>query len=682
MTGPRDTLLHNLEAEKAVLGACLIRQAAVGEVAGTLGADDFFRQAHTAIWRAIRRLDDAGRTVDLLTIRDELARVELIDAVGGPAYVASLTDGVPRSTNVRAYAAIVSEYSGRRRLDKAVGRGASLSELSAIVAGLPDVSAGAPDADVVPWVMLDNAEDERIEPWRGLGLGLVAFEGAVVSVTASSKMGKSTATWADLAPFTQTQKVLAIVGASERGPLGWADYGRMIASVGGNPLNVAGMLPPESLGAIKRHMPDSGIGAVVVDSTASLMAGLGRNENSVDDVRRTIDELRGLGVAVVLVRHNVNAGTDSKLRDRDASRGAGSRDWRAAVDAEAELRRGDDGVSRLAWVGRDGCPVVTGFRLSKDSWPYRVEVLDLTDTDPEAGGDVGPSSDAEVDHMILDTLIGTEAGPWLMGDLERAIGEKLGVAKAGRGRWWKRFRGGVDRLYAAGKICADRDPSERVPGRRLKLWKPVENPTCSTCSTLDPDQVDQVSENTCATTCSGDVVPGEQVAQDFRAPERPVEEPMVEADHQRMSDNQTIHTEPADPWTCSKCFNLSRAVPCQHCGHEPDWAKAVGGARFRPLSAWRDGYSVTPEELVQMLVMLPEDWQTGRTPEEIEDVCSAFETLEMLMATPRLPVRRADWERWYEQGQPTDERGVPRLNGLAGVPTRIVAAMREAAVVH
>ena len=101
MTGPRDTLLHNLEAEKAVLGACLIRQAAVGEVAGTLGADDFFRQAHTAIWRAIRRLDDAGRTVDLLIIRDELARVELIDAVGGPAYVASLTDGVPKSTNVR-----------------------------------------------------------------------------------------------------------------------------------------------------------------------------------------------------------------------------------------------------------------------------------------------------------------------------------------------------------------------------------------------------------------------------------------------------------------------------------------------------------------------------------------------------------------------------------------------------
>ena len=507
MTGPRNTLLHNLEYEVAVLGACLIRPSNVPEVEHILSADDFYRAAHGEVWRAITRVHAAGRVVDLLTVRDELVRANTLDAVGGAAYLSGLTDGVPLSTNATAYAVLVSEYSGRRRLVKAVGRGASLSELSAIVAGLPDVSAGDPDADVVPWVMLDNAEEERIEPWRGLGLGLVAFEGAVVSITASSKMGKSTATWADLAPFTQTQKVLAIVGASERGPLGWADYGRMIASVGGNPLNVAGMLPPESLGAIKRHMPDSGIGAVVVDSTASLMAGLGRNENSVDDVRRTIDELRGLGVAVVLVRHNVNAGTDSKLRDRDASRGAGSRDWRAAVDAEAELRRGDDGVSRLAWVGRDGCPAFTGFKLDKSTWPYRVEVLDLTDTDPEAGGDVGPSSDAEVDHMILDTLIGTEAGPWLMGDLERAIGEKLGVAKAGRGRWWKRFRGGVDRLYAAGKICADRDPSKRTPGRRLSIWKSDLAPLAPGADQL----LAQAVEKSRSTTCSGDVVPGEQV---------------------------------------------------------------------------------------------------------------------------------------------------------------------------
>ena len=204
-----DALPHNLEAERAVLGACLIRQAAVGEVAGTLGADDFFRQAHADIWRAIRRLDDAGRAVDLVTIRDELARIDALDSVGGPAYVAALTDGVPRSTNVRAYAALVVESAAKRRLAIAVNRGASIAEIAAIVSRLTDGTGLEADDDSPPWAMLDVAEDDHVEPWRGIGRGLVAFEGAVVSITAASKQGKSTAAWADLAPFTREHKVLA-----------------------------------------------------------------------------------------------------------------------------------------------------------------------------------------------------------------------------------------------------------------------------------------------------------------------------------------------------------------------------------------------------------------------------------------------------------------------------------------
>ena len=180
-----DVLPHNLEAERAVLGACLIRQAAVGEVAGTLGADDFFRQAHADIWRAIRRLDDAGRTVDLVTIRGELDRVDVLDSAGGPAYVAALTDGVPRSTNVRAYAALVVESATKRRLAIAVNRGASIAEIAAIVSRLTDGAGLDADDDSPPWAMLDSADDARVEPWRGIGRGLVLFKGAVVSVTAA-----------------------------------------------------------------------------------------------------------------------------------------------------------------------------------------------------------------------------------------------------------------------------------------------------------------------------------------------------------------------------------------------------------------------------------------------------------------------------------------------------------------
>ena len=187
---------------------------------------------------------------------------------------------------------------------------------------------------------------------------------------------------------------------------------------------------------------------------------------------------------MVLIRHNVNAGTDSKLRDRDASRGAGSRDWRAAVDAEAELRRGDDGVSRLTWVGRDGCPAFTGFKLDKSAWPYSVEVLDLTETDLDGGsGDGDLASDGEADRIVIDALRDTTAeSPWVMGSLEEAVGAKLGRTGSKTGRWWKPFRAAVDRLYARGIIGADRDPSERKSGGRpYKLWK-LPPPSATTLS--------------------------------------------------------------------------------------------------------------------------------------------------------------------------------------------------------
>ena len=215
MTEPRDTLLHNLEAEKAVLGACLIRQAAVGEVAGTLGADDFFRQAHTAIWRAIRRLDDAGRTVDLLIIRDELARVELIDAVGGPAYVASLTDGVPRSTNVRAYAAIVVELAGKRRLKRALDRGSSMRELSALIERVPDGPEGHTADDRV-WDLFAAWKKSSDDTPPAVLVEGIAWEGRVTLLHARAGCGKSTLLAHAAAQVTRDGGAVIWIGASGR----------------------------------------------------------------------------------------------------------------------------------------------------------------------------------------------------------------------------------------------------------------------------------------------------------------------------------------------------------------------------------------------------------------------------------------------------------------------------------
>lgn len=107
------TLPHNLEAERAVLGAILLRNDALDAVE-LLQAPDFFRAAHQRIYASMLSIREERRTIDLVTIKEELRRSGDLDEVGGPAYIAALVDGVPRSTNVEFYAAIIIEHARRR----------------------------------------------------------------------------------------------------------------------------------------------------------------------------------------------------------------------------------------------------------------------------------------------------------------------------------------------------------------------------------------------------------------------------------------------------------------------------------------------------------------------------------------------------------------------------------------
>jgi replicative DNA helicase len=110
------TLPHNLEAEKCVLGAILIDNPSFNQAAEVIDAADFFRDAHRRIFEKMVGLSERSQPIDPVTLKDELTRSGEIEEVGGPAYVASLTDGVPRSANVEYYARIVKEKSTLRQL--------------------------------------------------------------------------------------------------------------------------------------------------------------------------------------------------------------------------------------------------------------------------------------------------------------------------------------------------------------------------------------------------------------------------------------------------------------------------------------------------------------------------------------------------------------------------------------
>ena len=115
-TAQQRTLPHNLEAERSVLGAILVHNDAFNMAAQVIDSGDFYRDAHRRIFDKMVQLNERNQAIDFVTLKEELARAGEIDEVGGPAYVASLADGVPRATNVEYYARIVKEKATLRNL--------------------------------------------------------------------------------------------------------------------------------------------------------------------------------------------------------------------------------------------------------------------------------------------------------------------------------------------------------------------------------------------------------------------------------------------------------------------------------------------------------------------------------------------------------------------------------------
>ena len=110
---------HNLDAEKAVLGALLTNGSNMGAVVDTvtsiLKSEDFYRDAHRIIYDAILEIVHANKTADFITVGEELDRRKRLDAVGGLAYITSLANESV-SYNVEEHAKIISEKAQLRRL--------------------------------------------------------------------------------------------------------------------------------------------------------------------------------------------------------------------------------------------------------------------------------------------------------------------------------------------------------------------------------------------------------------------------------------------------------------------------------------------------------------------------------------------------------------------------------------
>jgi len=139
------------EAERSILGAILLDNTLQNEALSTLKADHFFLDAHRRIYQRIADLSETNRPIDIVTLAEELLRYKELEAVGGAAYLASLTDGVPRRSSLEHYVRIVR--------DKAMLRSLIHASNSVIAQALEQTNSAAEVIDAAESSLFNIAEE-------------------------------------------------------------------------------------------------------------------------------------------------------------------------------------------------------------------------------------------------------------------------------------------------------------------------------------------------------------------------------------------------------------------------------------------------------------------------------------------------------------------------------------------
>ena len=339
------TLPHSLDAERSVIGAVLLNPSVLADAMAVLGPEDFFRQANGDIWRAICGLDSEGTPADGLTVKERLARDGKLESVGGMAYVASLLDGVPRSTNVEHYARIVRQKADLRRAIDAAQRiledayqehddaSGVIDRAEAALMALTTRSAGSGFvrlSEIIPSVLAE-LDAIRSQPGavRGVSSGLSALDEALFGfqparlyiVAARPGMGKSALAENIARSAAKAGKVAGVLSlemsdeeyatrsvASEagidgqrlqRGFLSERDYGRLATAYGAlSDMDVFIWDDPNvttrQLRAQARALKlKAGLEVLIVDY-AQLMCSSERSENRAIEVGNITRALKGL----------------------------------------------------------------------------------------------------------------------------------------------------------------------------------------------------------------------------------------------------------------------------------------------------------------------------------------------------------------------------------------------------
>lgn len=110
------TAPHNIDAERALLGAIILKPETLHEVAVAVTPGSFYTERHKDIFKVILDTFTKGDPIDTLTVTTKLKERKLLERIGGASYIAELADAVPAAGNALYYAEIVRSKATLRDL--------------------------------------------------------------------------------------------------------------------------------------------------------------------------------------------------------------------------------------------------------------------------------------------------------------------------------------------------------------------------------------------------------------------------------------------------------------------------------------------------------------------------------------------------------------------------------------
>jgi replicative DNA helicase len=107
---------QDLEAERSVLGSCLLQSEVIDELLPVIHGEMFYAESHKRLWRLLVQMHERGQAVDLVTLSRVLSDSGELQEVGGLPYLQQLLETVPHTAHAGHYAGIVRDKWRQRSL--------------------------------------------------------------------------------------------------------------------------------------------------------------------------------------------------------------------------------------------------------------------------------------------------------------------------------------------------------------------------------------------------------------------------------------------------------------------------------------------------------------------------------------------------------------------------------------